>query len=692
MVLSPPRADTTGLGPSRWSGGALLMGPLAAAGLWCNVTGAQLPGPPPKLDTGLDHPFHRSIPAPLATHPGNVHVEGEPMRIRWPEGLADGAGEWRLADDSGQVLRTGRVPAADGRPAEGLDPGPLGIGWYRVEFAAKGQTTAVWTTTAVLGRLRCAVPLDSPVGVDSATAWFARDNPDQQRALASLAALAGVNWVRDRLRWSELQREPGPLTSDETTYDMSARIQSEAGLKVLQVFHDTPVWARGVDGAGGRLAPDLRSVYEFARALGRRFRGRVAAWEPWNEANVQTFGGHTVDQMCSWQNVAYVGFQGGDPDAGVGWNPTAAVPTQSHAVGIEANAAASYFDSYNLHTYDWSHAYLELWEPARRAAAGRPMWVTEADRGTPHLKQGPWYDQEPRLERLKAEWMAQAYASSLYAGASCHFHFILGQYHEPNGVQFGLLRLDLTPRPAYVALAAVGRCLAGARVLGRWHPAADVSVYAFRAEPDGKAQDVLVAWAEREVDWPERGRTRVVWPLPAALTPTAVTDYLGRSLGSTFPSPLTSAPVFVFLPSGQAESLPLDPPPTADRPRRARPSPLVLQLSLPQSATMKVEDRPWSEGYVYRLGHPSGMDLPLRAYNFGDRAIRGRWVVASAPDGWSISVERPDFFMEPGQRALTLGQLRVGPASGVRDGWVVLRGEAEDIEPAALAFRFLRPD
>jgi hypothetical protein len=53
---------------------------------------------------------------------------------------------------------------------------------------------------------------------------------------------------------------------------------------------------------------------------------------------------------------------------------------------------------------------------------------------------------------------------------SQHFHFILGHYHEPNGVQFGLLRRDLTPRPAYVALAAVGRLLAGARTLGWWHP------------------------------------------------------------------------------------------------------------------------------------------------------------------------------------------------------------------------------
>jgi hypothetical protein len=83
-------------------------------------------------------------------------------------------------------------------------------------------------------------------------------------------------------------------------------------------------------------------------------------------------------------------------------------------------------------------------------------------------KTAPWYDLSPRLEILKAEYVAQSYASALAAGADRFFQFILGQYVEPNGVQFGLLRVDFTPRPPYAALAAVRRFLAGARPLGHW--------------------------------------------------------------------------------------------------------------------------------------------------------------------------------------------------------------------------------
>jgi len=82
---------------------------------------------------------------------------------------------------------------------------------------------------------------------------------------------------------------------------------------------------------------------------------------------------------------------------------TAAVPTPQHTEGVLANGTWPYFDTYNIHSYDWSDGYADLWAPAREAAAGRSLWITEADRGTKHLGNDPWFDQDPRLERLKAK-------------------------------------------------------------------------------------------------------------------------------------------------------------------------------------------------------------------------------------------------------------------------------------------------
>jgi hypothetical protein len=631
----------------------------------------------------------RPVPAPLPEHPGNVYVEGESVRIPLPEVLAAAAAPWRLVDDRHQVLRTGVVPAGTTRRREPLQLGPLAVGWYRLDFGGTNQPALAWTTLAVLGRMETPTLADSPVAVDSASAWFAREDPAQQKRLANLAALAGVSWVRDRLRWGEIQAQAGPLKPPPTTYDTSAEAQRAAGLQVLQVFHDTVSWARERPNAGGRFAPDLRHVHAFGRALASRFKGSVAAWEPWNEANVATFGGHTVDQMCSWQKAAWLGLKAGDPQVIVGWNATAAVPTPAHTEGVLANETWPYFDTYNIHTYDWAHAYADLWKPAREAAAGRPIWITEADRGTPHLKNAPWFDQDPGLERLKAEWIAQAYASSLFAGAQRHFHFVLGNYQEPNGVQFGLLRRDLTPRPAYAALAAAGRCMAGATILGRWRPGQHVQVYAFRSNLEGQGQDLLVAWAEKEVGWNGRGTTVAEWRLPSHLKVQRVVDYLGRSCGTNFPKPLASAPVFVFLPSGHAGSLPLEKPPAQAPWRPGVPSPVVLQLSLPRAAVRKVEDLPWSEGYCYQAKPGQPLDFKLHVYNFASNTAAGRLEHSRQPASWTLNLRPPTFRLEPMDRWEVGGTLRIPDRAERRDGWVILRFDCGPHGHPTLAFRVL---
>jgi hypothetical protein len=637
--------------------------------------------PPP----GITKP--REVPVPLAEHPGNVFLEGEDVRIPLPQALRPVPTQWRLLDDRHQVLRTGALPVGAADKQATLAFGPLGIGWYRLEFGATNLPEQAWTSLAVLRRLQTPVPADSPVALDSAASWFAPDDAAQQKRLANLAALAGVSWVRDRLRWRDLQPKPGELTAPPTTYDTSANAHREAGLQVLQVFHDTPPWARQGSSTGGQFAPDLRRVYELGRALAIRFKGRVAAWEPWNEANVATFGAHTVDQMCSWQKAAWLGFKAGDPDVLVGWNATAAVPTPAHTEGVLANETWPYFDTYNLHTYDWAHAYADLWKPAREAAAGRPIWITEADRGTPHLKNAPWFDQDPRLERLKAEWMAQAYASSLFAGAKRHFHFILGNYQEPNGVQFGLLRLDLTPRPAYVALAAVGRCLAGAKALGRWQPGKHVQVYAFRARPDGRDRDVLVVWAEQDLDWDGRGTTTAHWKLPANLNVQGVVDYLGRPLGTNLPNPLTSAPVFVLLAPGQAASLPFEAPPTLAPLRGGSPSPVVLQWSLPRSAVRKVDDLPWSEGYADTVAAGQSIELKFHAYNFTTNEVTGILRLVPPPSGWNLTLAATDFQIPAMGRVELAGTLKISSDAEVRGSWVVLHADCGPHGRPALAFR-----
>ncbi len=627
----------------------------------------------------------RSIPD-KAVPEAAVFLEGQNVTVRIPG--EPSANRWQVLDDGGEQVVAGTLEPA----TEHIDAGKLCVGWYRVEFLDPNGACIAWTTAAVLSPLSAPTPQDSPICADAAIAWFARGDAGTQERFAHLAALAGLNWTRDRMRWQDIQPQ-GDRFEPATTYDSAAQIQARYGLKVLQVFHDTPSWAVSQGRSRGQFVADLRILYRFGEAMGRRFKGQVLAWEPWNEANIPEFGGHTTDEMCSYQKAAWLGFKAGDPNCIVCWNVSTAAPTPLQTQTVLENEAWPYFDTYNIHTYDWPDSYARLWRPIYAAASGRPIWVTESDRGMKYEGPAPSCELPRKGELQKAEFMAQSYASSLGAGVARHFHFILGNYHETsNGVQFGLLRMDQTPRPAYVALAAIGRLLAGARCLGKWPIAdrPDAHVYAFSALPDGHRRDVLVAWAEAPGDWDTRGKTTVDWQLPADIPVHGVYDYLGRSMGPAVPAQLRSAPVFVLVESGSASKLPLTPPPESE-PRPGKPGPAVLQLVMPPTAAVKIQQIPWSCEYEHRVQAGERTELPLWLYNFSKGPLRGTVTAEHLPEGWTFT---------PASWTVTVGPMaRAGLTAAVviprqqptepADCWIKLRGDfGPDYRPV-LAFRLI---
>ncbi|MBN2309566.1 MAG: hypothetical protein JXR94_11375 [Candidatus Hydrogenedentes bacterium] len=614
----------------------------------------------------------RTVPAVEATHPGNVFLLGESVEVAAP-GDAKGATRFRAVDDAGATVASGALAGTPARAALGA----LGIGWYRVEFLDAEGTRVAATTAAVLAPLAVPTPQDSPICIDSATAWFARSDARAQEDFVRLAALAGANWIRDRITWRELEPEPGKFVPPTTNYDSSAELSRQQGLKVLQVFHSTPKWAidPALDGdeATRRFPRDLRDLYRFCEEMARRYKGSIQAWEPWNEANIDGFGGHTIDEMAALQKAAYLGFKAGDPDVVVGWNVFAGPGGPLHTEGVLQSEVWPYFDTYNIHTYSRPHAYSKGFEVALAGASGRPIWLSECGVRLPFVTEAPWGEMTPEDDIRQAEFIAQSYASSLAAGVNRHFFFILGNYLE-HGIQFGLLRHDRTPRPGYVAFAAVGRLLAGARSVGRvpGDERTGAQIYVFRARPDGLERDVLVAWADAPCDW----------PLPGGLRVETVYDYLGRSLGADMPATLGTAPVFLVLPAGEAGSLALDGPPKPAACRKGEPSPVVFQAQMPKPAAQLTKQ-------AYEIEAGVETEVPVWVYNFSAARVAGRFKAVEAPKRWRVEPAAQSIELAPFERELV--PLRVTIPGNDRDAvsgaWIRLRGRFGAAGRPVLAFR-----
>ncbi len=664
-VFLPKSAKWTGLGILRRflrkSTVALLLLIFAAGGIATGQSGPSPVGPDRALAIAQDAAF------------AHVFTEGAEVVLRLPADVRGKAGRWVATDELGRDLAAGAV-AGD---AASISLGKAAIGWFRIGFRDAAGAEVGWSTAAVLARASLPTRADSPVGVDCATAWFARNDALRQDRFATLAAMARVNWVRDRMAWGEAEPRPGELAT-ATTYDSAADLQARHGLRVLQVFHSTPGWAidpvldSGPNPAR-RFPRDLRVLHTYCREMATRYRGKVQAWEPWNEANADTFGGHTTDEMCTLQKAAYLGFKAGDPGLIVGWNVYADSPDALGADLILGNQADASVDTFNVHSYSPVESYPVEFTHTRRAAAGKPIWISEC--GIHVRSTGP----KPQGDLTAAESWRQAcfipasFATSLFSGVNRHFFFVLGNYMEGD-IQFGLLREDMTPRPGYCALAAVGRFLDGATCLGRLPIRADSAarVVAFRAYPDGVESDVLVAWA---------ASTDAAGPTVKAQ---AVYDCLGRSVGADRLATLGAAPVFAVLEPGTAAALGLEKPLPVAGPRDLKPSPVVLQAQFPLATRDLVAQ-------AHRLAAGRTTAIPVFAYNFGSATATGRIAVANLPAGWRVEPASWAAEIPPLGRAEQTLHLTL-PAAGpelINGAAITLRGDFGATVSPVLQFRVI---
>jgi len=379
--------------------------------------------------------------------------------------------------------------------------------------------------------------------------------------------------------------------------------------------------------------------------------------------------------MCSHQKAAYLGFKAGDPNIIVCWNVYAGGGTPLHAKGVLENQAWPYFETYNIHSYNKPDDYLKEFVPAREAACGRPIWLTECGIGLKAKTDIPWSELSPEDELRQAKFIAQSYASSLFAGVNSHFFFILGNYRERE-IQFGLLRKDQTPRPGYAALAAVGRFLAGATCLGRCIPNDNpgVRIYAFRGRPDGVERDILVAWAGEPATWSP----------PKSIQIEAVYDYLGSHLSEGLPARLDSAALYIILPRDAAQRLPLEPPPSASSFREGKASHIVLQFQMPHTATDLSQQ-------AHTVARDRDNSLAVFAYNFGEKSASGTISVESLPRGWILIPDRWEITIDPMERKLLSVRVEIDSSDKdlASDGWIKLRGDFADAGQPALAFRLI---
>jgi len=314
----------------------------------------------------------------------------------------------------------------------------------------------------------------------------------------------GFRWVKQQIRWKDLEPSKGNISWGEM--DRLVNSCTAAGIKILFSVVTAPQWARpgntdlNVDGPPA----NHQDLADFVAALAERYKGRVQAYEVWNEQNLHyEWGNESLDagRYVQLLAAAYKAIKAKDPGAIVvsgaltpcGDNPPYAVDDLVYLERMYQAGLKNYCDAVGVHPSgynvppdaDWqtwsdpsatfrgpadnhhhSWVFRGTMEGSRNVMvvygdSGKRLWPTEFGWATTEgmgVGPNPGYGYAAdNTEAEQAQYLVKAYQMAKNWGWvgpmfcwNLNFWPIAGASSEK--AKFGIVRGDWSGRPAYAAL------------------------------------------------------------------------------------------------------------------------------------------------------------------------------------------------------------------------------------------------
>lgn len=335
---------------------------------------------------------------------------------------------------------------------------------------------------------------DSPAYAVHLSQWW--DLGALERDLGLVQSM-NFGWVKQKFAWRDIEGyEKGQYDWYRPDYIVDAAERYNVNLIVR--IDRQPLWSV-------RDLPDeqiknnqppvkLQDFGDFCEVLAQRYRGRIAAYQVWNEPNLSREWGEKPPNPAEYTallKVCYEGIKRGDPNAIVisaGLAPTgtqlpAAMPDDEFLQGMYAAGAADYFDVLGLnapgykappeispdealenpdlygngrwfvfrHVEDMRRIMIENDDAAKQVAILEMGWTTDTRPGTP-------YEWHAVSEAEQAEYLRRAYEYAQtnwepWIGVMTTIFFADAAW-SPDDEQYwwSIVLPDGTPRPAYTTL------------------------------------------------------------------------------------------------------------------------------------------------------------------------------------------------------------------------------------------------
>lgn len=307
----------------------------------------------------------------------------------------------------------------------------------------------------------------------------------------------GVGWVKQQVTWHSI--EHGPDDFEWAPLDQAVEACNQLGFKLLLSVVHAPDWTRVSERETGPPA-DYAEFGRFMAQLATRYRGRVAAYELWNEPNLaREWRGDTLDPARFVALVAEGarGVRAADPDGLVisgapgvtGINDgVVAIDDRVFLRGMYEAGIAQWVDGIGAHPYGFANPPDESWNDPTHVAPSHnehpsfffrdtledyhaimveygdtehQIWVTEfgwpSTEGMGSMDTAGWEYGLEVSEAEQAEYVVRAFQMGderPWVGPMFLWNLNLATTWGPadSVIAYSLLRPDGSYRPAYIAL------------------------------------------------------------------------------------------------------------------------------------------------------------------------------------------------------------------------------------------------
>jgi len=322
---------------------------------------------------------------------------------------------------------------------------------------------------------------------------------------------AGFNWIRQQVRWSSYEPAKSQFGNDYVAQvDTLVNATAAKGDKILLSIESSPAWAGSNEG----LPNNPKDMSDLMTFMANRYKGKVAAYEVWNEENYakETGGQVNVGAYIPILKAGYQALKASDPNitvvfggqtpTGVTGHPEIALDDVQYLQQIYAinnGEVKKYYDVLGAHpgsncnppnnsypdnpptngcgtdpdggrsfTKDNSFYFKRILQlravMEQNGEAGKKMWLTEFGWDSSSVLVPNYQYAQYVSEDQQAQYLTQAFAlgkSYPWMGVmfvwNLDFPFTITAAKGAAAVNdekygWGVLRGDNSPRPAYTAL------------------------------------------------------------------------------------------------------------------------------------------------------------------------------------------------------------------------------------------------